>query len=132
MKAIAIIEKGYEGRYHAYSYNLKTMIIGEGNTAKEAKEDFLNTAKEITECYTEESVPKELKNLSFEFRYDMSSFFGIFDFINMTKLAKQVGISDSLMRRYKIGEYISARQISKIETALHQIGCELANIKLKV
>lgn len=132
MKAIALIEKGKEGKYHIYSKNLKSFIIGEGETVEEAKADFENTANEIIETYTPETLPKELQNLSFEYHYDMGALFNYYDFINVTKFAKRVGISESLMRRYKIGEYISQTQLSKIESALHSIGKDISEIKLTV
>lgn len=131
MKAMAIVEKDKNGKYHVYSKNLKTFIIGEGDTVQEALDDFQNTTQEIISCYTPDTLPKELKNLTFEYRYDLNSFFCKYNFINMTKLSKHVGICDSLMRRYKIGEYISAQQLGKIENSIRQIGRELSEIKLK-
>lgn len=34
------------------------------------------------------------------------------------------------MRQYKMGQYISEKQMGKIETTLHQVGKELSAIKL--
>lgn len=132
MKAIALIEKGKEGQFHIYSKGLKTMIIGEGNSVEEAKADFENTLQEIISTFPTEKIPKELQNLSFEYHFDVGALFNYYDFINMSKLAKRIGISDSLMRRYKIGEYISQTQLQKIEDALHSIGKDFSEIKLFV
>ena len=132
MKAIALIEKGKEGRFHIYSKNMKTLIIGDGDSFSEAKADFENTAQEIISTYDTGNLPKELQNLTFEYHYDIGALFNYYDFINMSKLAKRIGISDSLMRHYKIGEYISQSQLQKIEDALHDIGKDFSEIKLFV
>jgi hypothetical protein len=36
------------------------------------------------------------------------------------------------MRRYRSGEYISLRQVTKIENALQELGKEISGIKLTV
>ncbi|GAP73356.1 hypothetical protein [Candidatus Symbiothrix dinenymphae] len=63
--------------------------------------------------------------------YDMASMFNYYDWINVTKFAKRARINPSLMRQYKTKKaYISERQIGKIENTLHQLGNEMATIKL--
>lgn len=132
MKAIALIEKGKDNKFHIYSKGLKSLIVGEGDSVEEAKADFENTTQEIISTYPIDKLPKELQNLSFEYHFDIGALFNYYDFINMSKLAKRIGISDSLMRRYKIGEYISQTQLQKIEDALHDIGKDFSEIKLFV
>jgi len=48
----------------------------------------------------------------------------------MTKLANMSGINPSLMRQYKRGQYISEKQVSKIQAAIHKIGKELLAVQL--
>lgn len=131
MRTIALIEKGTDGTYTIFTPDLQHTIIGEGTTVEEAKADFENSVMEMTESYNKEDLPKELKDLEFQFKYDISSIFDYFRFVNVTQFAKTAGISPSLLRQYKAGNtYISERQISKIETALHKIGKELSTVKL--
>lgn len=78
----------------------------------------------------QEELPEELKDISFEYKYDLASFLNYFKFINMTQLAKMAGVNASLMRQYKQGQYVSAKQVSKIQTAINEIGRQMAEVKL--
>ena len=93
--------------------------------------DFKNSLKEMLESYTGEAMPEELKELDFQYKYDLSSLLDYFKFMNVTQFAKVAGISSSLMRQYKTGNtYISEKQAGKIERALHKIGEELSAVKI--
>lgn len=132
-KTQIIIEKGKDGTYSAYPAKLKALIIGEGRTAGEAKKDFLASYAEVLAYYKEEGkrVPEELENLSFEYKYDLTAFFNYFDFINVSKFAKSVGIEPSLMRHYKLGgTSISESQKAKIEKGIHSLAKELHQVSL--
>ncbi len=132
MKATALIEKGKDGSFTIFTPDLKSTIIGEGDTVLEAKADFENTMKEVLETYEEtgEPIPEELQNITFEYKYDMPSFLNCYNYLNMTKLADKAGINPSLMRQYKRGQYVSEKQASKIQEAVHKIGRELLAIRL--
>ena len=134
MKTIALIEKGKDGTYGVFTPKINSCIIGTGNTVEEAKADFENSVKEVKEVYADnnEELPKELQNISFEYKYDIASFFNYFDWINVSKFARRTGVNGSLMRRYRSGEYISQRQVSKIEKTLNELGREISEIKLTV
>jgi predicted RNase H-like HicB family nuclease len=134
MKTIALIEKGKDGMYTIFTPKTQSFIIGIGNTVEEAKADFENSVKEVKEVYEEnsENLPDELLDVTFEYKYDIASFFNYFDWINVTKFAKKARINSSLMRHYKGGEYISQKQVAKIENALHELGKEILSIKLTV
>ena len=132
MKALVIIEKDEKG-YTAFTDNLSTILHGSGTTVEEAKEELMAGYKDIISYYEGEgkSIPNELKDLSFEFKYDISAFFNVFDFLNASKFAERIGISPSLMRHYKSGDtYISSYQAKRIESGLHQIGRELLAVML--
>ena len=103
MKTTALIEKGKDGRYTIYTPNLQSTIIGTGDTVSEAKADFENTMKEVLETYEEtgEAIPEELINTN-----------------------------PSLMRQYKRGQYVSEKQASKIQEAVHKMGRELLAMRL--
>ena len=133
MKTVIIIEKGADGTYSVYPDNLETVIVGEGNTVEEAKADFMNSYTEILEYYkdTGKDIPESLYDAEFEFKYDVSSLFNEFYFINVSKFAEWIGISPSLMRHYKSGDtYISDSQAKKIEDGLHRIAARLMSVTL--
>jgi len=133
MKTTALIEKGKDGTFGIFTPDLKSTVIGEGNTVAEAKADFENSVKEVM-LYYQESGKKdsnELQGIEFEYKYDIASLFNYYSFINVSKFAKVAGINASLMRQYKSGnQYISENQVMKIENALHKIANEIAAIKL--
>jgi len=132
MKTIALIEKGKDSMYTIFTPKINSFVIGIGNTVEEAKADFENSIKEVKESYVDnnEELPKELQNITFEYKYDIASFFNYFDWINVTKFAKKAKMNGSLMRRYRGGEYISQKQVEKIEKTLNELGKEISEIKL--
>ncbi len=133
MKTIALIEKGRDGSFGIFTPNIQHTIVGQGSTVLEAKEDFRNSVKEVLASYTDlgKSIPAELQDIEFEFRYDIASLFNYYKFINVTRFAQEAGINASLMRQYKSGnQYISENQVLKIEAALHKIAREFAEIRL--
>ncbi len=132
MTALAIIEKDGNG-FSVYTENLKTVLHGSGASVAEAKAEMLAGYEDLIKMYAEDghALPKELQDLSFTYKYDISAFFNAFDFLNASKFAERVGISPSLMRHYKGGNtYISPAQAKKIESGLHQIGKELLAVNL--
>ncbi len=131
-KRTALIEKGKDGTFGIFTPDIESTIIGEGNTVAEAKADFENSVREIIRFCEEDGipVPDDLKNTTFVYKYDMPSFLNYYDYLNMTKLANMSGINPSLMRQYKRGQYISEKQVSKIQTAIHKIGKELLAVRL--
>lgn len=132
MKTLVIISKNKAG-YTAYTDNLMTILHGSGSSVQEAKEEMLAGYKDLLDYYAEsgESLPEELKDLTFEYKYYISAMFNVFDFLNASKFATWVGISPSLMRHYKSGDYyISQKQAKKIEAGLHKIGEEFISFTL--
>jgi len=135
MKTTVIVEKGNDGNFSAYSSKLiNHFIIGTGATVEEAKNDFILGYNEMLQSfiYKNEPIPEELENLIFEYNYDLSAFFNKYNWINISQFSKTAKISPSLMRQYKSGQYISEKQVSKIETALHSAAKELLALKLNV
>jgi predicted RNase H-like HicB family nuclease len=132
LKSIAVIEKVRNRMYTVFTPNFQNFIIGTGKTIEEAKIDFENSVKEIGAVYqnNNKQLPKELKSISFEYKYDIASLFDNLDWINVSKFAKKAKINDSLMRRYRSGEYISQNQMQKIEKTLHDLGKVISEIKL--
>lgn len=127
------IEKCADGSYIAYCPDAENyVVIGSGSTVKETKDDFDNSLREMRECAIESNgeIPEEL-NSEPSYHIDLTSLFEYLSFINVSGLARIIGINESLMRQYKRGDtYISDAQLSKIENALHKIGTTLTSIKL--
>lgn len=132
MKTVALIEMGKDGTFGIYTPDLQTTIIGEGHTVEEAKTDFANSVSEMIDAYLSkgQGLPSELQDITFEFKYDLPSFFNCFNYLNVTQLAKKAGINASLMRQYKKGQYVSEKQVSKIQYAINALGREMADTKL--
>lgn len=131
-KAIVLIERGEDGSYGMYAPDLKNVIIGTGDTVEQAKEDFEEGYREMVETYQEDGVPvpEELKDLEFEYRYDLSAFYEAHPYLNVTQVARYIGINETLMRQYRRGQYISEAQLARIQEGIRQIGRELANAEL--
>ncbi len=131
-KRTALIEIGKDGTFGVFSPDIKSVILGEGNTVAEAKADFENSVREIIQFCQEDGVqdPDDLKNVTFEYKYDMPSFLNYYKYLNVTQFARYAGINPSLMRQYKQGQGASEKQIAKIQDAIHRIGKELSSVKL--
>lgn len=131
-KIVAIIEKGEDGSYGIHSPKLKNFFFGEGETVVEAKEDYLNSYQEMIESYVNwgKPIPEELQNIEFVYQYDISAFYDAHPYLNVSKLAEYIHLNKSLMRQYKRGQYISERQVLRIQEGIRSIGRELAGITL--
>ena len=104
----------------------------EGETVAEAKADFSAAYKEALEAFAiiGRPVPEELKDLEFEYQYDLSAFYNAHPYLNLSKTANYLGINDTLMRQYRRGQYISEKQIMRIQSGIRRIGAELQNVTL--
>ena len=130
MKTTALIEKGKDGTFCIFTPDIKSTIIGTGSTVAEAKADFENSVKELSEMF-DGDMPGELKDITFVYKYDVASVFNYFDWLNVSKVAKKIGLNPSLLRHYGAGDtYISEKQAAKIESGLHKLGAELTAILL--
>jgi predicted RNase H-like HicB family nuclease len=129
----ALIEMGRDVTFGIFTPDIDHTIIGDGNSVAEAKADFENSVQEMILSYTEtgREIPDELKDLKFEYKYDLASLFNFYRCINATQPAKVAGLNASLMRKYRAGiTYISEKQTRKVEQALHRLGAELMAVKL--
>ena len=131
-KVIALIEKGEDGLFGVHAPELKNVIIGSGETFEEAKKDFLEGYQEMVDTYIDDrlQVPEELKDVEFDYRYDISAFYNAHPYLNVSKLAKRLNINSSLMRQYKQGQYISEEQVLRIQDGIRSVGQELSSVTL--
>lgn len=133
MKTKAIIERGADGTFSAYTPDLDSVILGEGKTSKEAMKNLQQNYSEIIDSYTEvnEPVPEELTDLEFEYHYDIASCLSFLDYFNISKFARAIGMDPSLLRHYKNGSFsASSQQARKLEDAIHELGRKMQRISL--
>lgn len=135
MKTRAIIETGPDGGFDIYLPDVEHhLFYGTGETVQEAKECLLDTYQEILDMYREDGkpVPEELQDLEFEYIYDITSFFNEYNWINISALAKVLGMNKSLLYQYKKGNtYISHQQMKRIEKGVHELGKRLLEFSVK-
>lgn len=112
-----IIEKGESGIWGRVNYN--DNLIAE-------QADNLNDLeiKLKSLLYEFEAVDPEV--ISFDLRYDVYSLFEQFDFLNISKIAKHIGINPGLLRQYASGvKHPSLNQAKKIEDTLHRLADQM-------
>ena len=134
MKHKAIVELWNNGTYSIYVPDMENHNLNaQGNTVAEAKENLLVAIDDYRNMYKEagKSLPKEIDNPEFEYKYDLASFFDYFDWINISKFAVKAKINPSLMRQYKSRvTYASEKQSEKIQKSINKLGKELLTVKL--
>ena len=115
MKTIkAIIEKANDGGISVYSEDVDG-AYGFGPTEQEAKDDFISVLEEQAEYYKEKhgKLPAWFQSgYSVKYVYDLSGFFEAFPFINASKFAREIGMNESVMRKYK-GKIVTASEKQK-------------------
>lgn len=102
-KIVGIIEKADDGGFSIYTEELNG-VFGYGLTEDEAKDDFIGVLHEQAEYFKERKgdYPEWYdKDMQVEYVYDLSGFFLAFPIINASAFAKELGINESLMRKYK-------------------------------
>ena len=132
MKLIGTIERSRTGYYSIYPDKdiLDCAPFGYGLTLEEAKKEFLRGIETFREMKREELgyVPKEIDELVIDYRYDISTLFEEFDFLNVSGFARYAGINASKMRQYASGTADPGVKASKkISVALQKIGETLMN-----
>ena len=129
MTITAIIEKGADGLYSAYSEQIIGThgLGGFGETAEKAKDDFMES---IREAY-EDQPDLEPEETNVDFQYSLQSFYNYFDFFNSSALARYLGINESQMRQYKNGlAFPNEKTTRKILEGIHRIARELLSASL--
>lgn len=127
------IEKQKDGSYIAYNTDCEGLsLIGMGGTVAEAKDDFFTSMQETAEACREAGLPLPA-GLEEDpvFRFDVASLFEYYSMINVSALARYLGINEALMRQYRSGgTYISEAQLKRIEDGIHVLGKEFMNLRL--
>ena len=125
-KIKVIVEKATTGNYACYPEKESEDIglAGYGDTAAEAIEDFKVAYEELCEFNAKKGIAT--KELEFEFKYDMQSFFDYFNFLNVSKVAERAGINSAQLRQYLIGKRKASQvQYDKMSKCIEEIKNEL-------
>lgn len=134
MKTVRVfIERGKDGTYGAYmpdDNNLSYGVIGDGETAASAIEDFKAVYEDMKQAARAEG--RAFEEVDFAFSYDLPSFLVYYaDLISYKGLAKLTGISAAQLSQYISGYRTpSAKTTEKIQAALHAFGKELSQLQL--
>ena len=105
------------------------IIYGVGSTAREAIADMQVMVQEINQSRAIDG--KEPLELSFDYRFDMTALFSFYSYLNITEVARRMGVNPGLMRRYASGESTpSSKRMHDIEGCLKGLADELANVCL--
>ena len=131
VKSTAIIEKGEMG----YDITLKSQegipfgLLGQGRTVEEAKNDFINSYKEMMELMNEKGI--ECPELEFEYLFDTASFLtSVSSTFTMAGLSKITGIN-----RKQLGHYVqgtskpSAKTATRIQESIISYVNEIAAVR---
>jgi hypothetical protein len=110
-------------------------VTGYGDTVEAAKLDFQNALNEVLAYHKEEGTRPDpalnAGNLEFIYKYDIASIFDHFGMLDITNLAKKIGMNPSLLRQYKTGKALASdKQKQKIQAGLHALGQELLSVHL--
>lgn len=72
----------------------------------------------------------EPAQVEFEISYDLTSFFEVFSYLKISKIAEVAGLNPSLLRHYVAGsKTASSQQVSKIQEAIRRISAELTTVE---
>lgn len=127
MKTKVIIERTTDGAYSLYMDrdDLKVGLYGYGSTVAEAKADFMEAYSEAQELY-----PDKMKDLDFEFIYDIASFLQtMVSKISLAGLQTITGVNQKQLGHYMSGHRKpSATTVAKIENGVKRFAEELSQI----
>ncbi|MCK9638989.1 MAG: helix-turn-helix transcriptional regulator [Prolixibacteraceae bacterium] len=130
MKTTALIERGDDGSFGIFTPYLESTIFGEGKTVAEAKEDFVNSVNEVS-AYFDETGNQSLKDIEFEYKFDMASFLQYYsNILSLAGLERLTGINQGQLSHYVTGRRKpSPKTVEKIEKSLHNFANEIGQIQ---
>ncbi len=132
MQKTLIVEKNSEGWYGVYCEEILG-VTGFGKTEDEAIADFKIAVQEALSDYLdmEGNYPDwYAEDMEFKLLYDLATFFDSFKVFNISEFAKEVGINESLMRKYKTGSaFASAKQKARIQKGYNRLLERLSRVQ---
>lgn len=131
-----IFEKGDKelwGRIEAPGF-LHTSVGGSAEEVttnlRDLVADFLeHEGKDMPEWKRSDGSGVVETDIVYEYEYDLTALFEVFNGIKINAIADSAGINQSLMRQYASGsKHPSERQAKKIEAAVRELGERLAHV----
>jgi len=102
------------------------MILGQGKTITEAKQDFFDCLNDMKNCYKEDG--KEFPEIEFEFVYDVQSFLKYSPF-PLTWLSSATGINKKQLSHYTTERKKPNRTtLKKIQNAVHDFVIDYSQV----
>jgi len=129
----AFIERGKDGTYGVYiDLNEKRLnygIIGDGDTVREAIEDFYGCYEDMRNSF--EKDHQHFQEAEFEFQYDTASFLGYYtNYFSLAGLSRLTGIHQGQLSHYVNGtRHPSKQTIQKIDTCIHRFANQLTRVQ---
>lgn len=131
MKLKVLIERGDDGTYGAYidSDNPPFGLLGDGDTAQEAIDDFYNSYEEMRELFKVKKM--KFTACEFEFHYDVASFLDYYGkVLSLAGLERLTGINQGQLSHYVTGRRKPGKKtVQKIENRLKAFGKDLQQIQ---
>jgi hypothetical protein len=134
MKHVKVyIVRESDGTYSSYmdeKSDLPYGLVGEGNTASEAMEQWNQAYNDMRELFAQEG--KEFVEADFSFVYDVPSLLLYYaGKLTYAGLSRLTGVSAAQLSQYANGyRYPSPKTTSKIQAALNSFGNELSRLQL--
>ncbi len=123
MKKITFIVERDENGFSAYAEDFdKHSIVTMGDDLPQLKTNILDAVNlQLTHNNKTLATADDIM-----LKYDMPSFFQLYDVINAKALAKRIGMSQSLLSQYTNGiKPVSEKQVQKVFEGIKQLGKEL-------
>ena len=133
-KIKAFIERGNDGSFSIYvdleNKILNYGIFGEGDTVKEAVEDFKSAYETMKEFHKEQG--RYFVEAEFDIKYDIASFLNYYSGrLSLAGLEKITGINQRQLSHYVNGTNRPSKQtIKRINSSLHSFAHELSQVHL--
>jgi len=132
-KVKAFIEIGVDGTFSVYvdleDNTLNYGIHGNGNTVKEAMDDFISAYEAMKKFYNQEN--KYFIEAEFEYHYDTASFLKYYTaYFSLAGLSRMTGINQGQLSHYVNGKRNpSKRTVQKIDRSIHAFANRLSQVQ---
>lgn len=132
-----LIKMGVEGEIGGNNFSTYTIegglekygIHGYGRTAREAVEDTYVALNEMREIAKENH--DEFPDVELSFSFDVGSMFSYYPWLNISAVARKIGINTSLMRKYASGLCKPSRKrIEQIQQGVREMASEMQSISM--
>ncbi|MCE7064454.1 helix-turn-helix transcriptional regulator [Dyadobacter sp. CY326] len=134
MKLTIIVEKSDNELWGRIENVPNYLPVTSGNTLEEITSNLRDLLEDFIQHEGQASGEwgnLKAKNFEFDYAYDLSAFFELFDDIKVGALAKRAGLNPSLVRHYVAGtKFPSEQQAKKLEDAIHDLGEKLKEVVL--